>query len=311
MVQVSVLTPVYNGMRFVGRAISSVAQSTFLDYEHIIVDDGSTDETMQVITKAIDNLNSDARSKVKVFSKLNSGEAETDNFAMGYSSGQLIIVLNADDTIEPELIGRSVQIMGADSSIVVTYPDWKIIDAEEVQIRNITTKEFSHKRLIGDFDCLPGPGACIRKSALMGGLLRDPAFPLISDYECWQRLVLRGEFMRIPETLASWRLHGENLSITSRGGRWAKQAILVAEKFLNSPSVATDRKLRNLAQRGLSRAYLMAALSGTWEAKVPSVSYLFTSLRLGIYSGRPFAFKDAPLFIVILYRSLARVFRKG
>jgi hypothetical protein len=85
----------------------------------------------------------------------------------------------------------------------------------------------------------------------------------------------------------------------------------VAEKFLNSPSVATDRKLRNLAQRGLSRAYLMAALSGTWEAKVPSVSYLFTSLRLGIYSGRPFAFKDAPLFIVILYRSLARVFRKG
>jgi glycosyltransferase involved in cell wall biosynthesis len=297
-------------MKFIGEAISSVAQSTYLDYEHIIVDDGSTDETMEVIKRTILNLNSEARSKVKVFSKPNSGEAETDNFAMGNSTGQLIIVLKADDTLEPDLIGRSVDVLSEYSSVVVSYPDWKIIDSAGAPIRTITTKDFSLKRLIGDFDCLPGPGACIRKSALEGEPLRNPDFPLISDYECWQRLALRGEFVRIPETLASWRLHGENLSLTSRGGRWASQAILVAERFLDSPSLATNKKLKNLAQHGLSRAYLLAALSGTWEARVPSVSYLLTSLRVGICSRRPFAFRDAPLIVVILFRSLARALKR-
>lgn len=308
MVYVSVLTPVFNGMKSIGEAISSVSRSTYLDYEHIIVDDGSTDQTMEVIKKTILNLDANSRSKVKVFSKLNSGEADTDNFAMGHASGQLIIVLNADDIIEPGLIERSVNVMVSNSFVVVSYPDWRMIDSEGTFGRQIKTKEFSLKRLIADFDCLPGPGACIRRSALESEFLRNPEFPLISDYECWQRLALRGRFQRIPETLAYWRLHGNNLSLTSRGAKWANQAILVAEKFLHSPAIATNRELKRYAMQGLSRSYLLAALQGTWDAQVPSISYLMASLRLGLIGGRPLKLRDAPLLLMVLLRSLARVF---
>lgn len=310
MVYVSVLTPVFNGMKFIGEAITSVSWSTYLDYEHIIVDDGSTDETMEVIQKTILDLNADSQAKVKVFSKSNSGEADTDNMALGHASGQLIIVLNADDIIDPSLIERSVSVMVSNSSVVVSYPDWRIIDSEGTLGRQITTKEFSLKRLIADFDCLPGPGACIRRSALESEFLRNPEFPLISDYECWQRLALRGRFQRIPETLAFWRLHGDNLSLTSRGAKWASQAILVAERYLNSPAIAEDRKVKRFAMQGLSRAYLLAALQGTWDAQVPSGSYLWASLRMGLIGGRVVKPRDAPLLVVVLMRSLTRVFGK-
>jgi glycosyltransferase involved in cell wall biosynthesis len=311
MVRVSVITPVFNGMNFIGEAISSVAQSTYLDYEHIIVDDGSTDETMKVIREAILSLDPEGQSKVKVFSKSNSGEADTDNFAIRLSTGEFVVVLNADDILDPKLIQISVNVMLANESVVVSYPDWAIIDGAGQIGRHVKTKNFSMKRLIGDFDCLPGPGACIRKSALGEELLRNPEFSLISDYECWQRLALKGKFLRIPETLAYWRLHGENLSLKSRGGNWASQAILVAEQFFKSPALSSNRKLRNLARLGLSRAYLLAALQGNWDAKVPSLSYLFKSLRLGFIGGRLIAIRDTPLIVLVLLKSLERTVRKS
>jgi glycosyltransferase involved in cell wall biosynthesis len=297
-------------MKFVGEAISSVAQSTYQDYEHIIVDDGSTDETMLAIKNAVLDLNPEAQSKVKVFSKSNSGEAETDNFAMNLSSGEFIIVLNADDVVDPALIERSVQALIADSTVVVSYPDWTIIDSQGMPGRSIKTKDFSVKRLVGDFDCLPGPGACIRRSSLEGERLRDPAFPLISDFECWQRLSLRGRFIRIPEQLASWRTHGNNLSFTSRGEEWARQAILVANKFLNSPLVAADEELTNFARMGLRRAYLLAALQGSWDKNVPSLEYVFDYLRMSVITRRLPQSRDAAILARISYNLLTGVLRR-
>lgn len=310
MPRVSVLTPVFNGMKFIGEAISSVASSTYKDYEHIIVDDGSTDETGEVIRAAVSALDEGARERVRTFYKANSGEAETDNFAFNKSSGDFIIVLNADDVISPYLIESSVAVMDRDNSVVVSYPDWTIMDAAGVPIRDIQTKNFSLKKLIGDFDCLPGPGACIRRSVLESGLIRNPMFPLISDYECWQRLALRGKFVRIPDKLASWRLHGDNLSLTSRGAGWAKQAILVADEFLKSPAVSTNRDLKNYARKGLSRAYFLAALQGNWDQGVPAFTYLVAAFWHGMMTGRPLAFRDLPLLPIVLFGPLLRAVRQ-
>jgi glycosyltransferase involved in cell wall biosynthesis len=69
MPKFSVITPVYNAANFIGEDIKSVAKSDFLDYEHIIVDDGSTDSSREAIGKAIKSLSIDASSKVRVFSK--------------------------------------------------------------------------------------------------------------------------------------------------------------------------------------------------------------------------------------------------
>jgi GT2 family glycosyltransferase len=309
MVLVSVITPAFNAADFIEDAIMSVAQSKSRDYEHIVVDDGSTDPTVMVIERTLRKMDQESSSRVRFFSKANSGEADTDNFALSKSRGEFLIVLNADDIIGPELIGKSIQEMTNNPEVVVTYPDWLMIEEGGKVIDRITTQNYSIEKLIGWFDCLPGPGACIRRSALGEGLFRDPRFPLISDYECWQRLSQVGPFLRIPEFHGFWRLHGENLSLTSRGHGWAKQAIQVAREFRESEMVVRDGKLKRLASLGLSRAYLLAAIQGVWDRSVPMMTYFAQSLKLGILNGRLFLRKDVLVVLKILQASLSQGIR--
>jgi glycosyltransferase involved in cell wall biosynthesis len=308
MPKVSVLTPVYNAADFIGEAIKSVAESDFQDYEHIIVDDGSTDSSRESIAEAVHSLSKEACAKVQVFYKSNSGEAETDNYALDRASGDFVVVLNADDIIGQSLLRRSIEEIEKSQSILVTYPDWTMIDKVGAQISEIRTKEFSLEELIGRFDCLPGPGACIRRSAIETSF-RDSNYPLISDYEFWQRMALKGNFVRIPEFHASWRLHGQNLSTISRGADWAHQAISVAKKLAYSSDVAVNRKLKRLAALGLSRAYLLAALQGTWDERVPIGLYLRKSLILGARNGRILSLRDVVVLITAFWSLIKRKFR--
>ena len=309
MPKFSVITPVYNAENFIGEAIKSVAKSDFTDYEHIIVDDGSTDSSREAISSAIESLGIDASSRVKFFSKSNSGESDTDNYALMRATGEFLVVLNADDILGPSLLRRSNEEMQKNPQAVVTYPDWSMIDESGNIFQQVLTKDYSIEALIGGFDCLPGPGACIRREILGEDLLRDPKFSLISDYECWQRLSLKGPFIRIPESHAFWRLHGENLSITSRGRKWADQAITVAKNFSKNQVVIKDRRLKRLSRLGLSRAYLLAALQGAWDRNVPMFAYLKNSLGLGILNGRLIARRDIPILLQVGYNLVVRAIR--
>lgn len=306
----SVLTPVYNCAEFIGAAIASVAESDFSDYEHIIVDDGSTDLSKEAILGAINSLSKNAASKVKVYFKPNTGEADTDNFALEKSSGALIVVLNADDIVGTGLLSKSVEVMRMHEDAVVTYPDWIMINGTGEIIKEVKTRDYSFEALIGKFECIPGPGAFIRRSVLDQGILRDPSYSLISDYECWQRLSLKGRFVRIPEFHAFWRLHGENLSLTSRGKSWADQAISVAKKFCATEIASRNSKVKRLALLGLSRAYLLAALQGTWDRKVPIFSYLVRSFAIGVLNGRLITKEDLSILFQAGYSLLFRAWGK-
>lgn len=306
MPKVSVITPVYNAAEYIGEAIQSVAQSDFTDYEHIIVNDGSTDLSLEAIKEAVGLLSHEAASRVKIFSKTNSGEADTDNYALARSAGEFIVVLNADDIVGPNLFRRSVEELEKNPAVVVSYPDWTMIDGHGQVIRQIKTEDFKIETLVGEFECLPGPGAFVRRRAIEDNLLRDPRYPLVSDYECWLRLCLEGPFIRIPEFLGFWRLHGENLSLTSRGSRWGNQAILVASDFCLTKTVFKSRKLKRLAALGLSRAYLLAALQGSWDSSVPIWTHLRKSFFLGTKNGRPLIIKDIPILAQIAYGYLVR-----
>jgi glycosyltransferase involved in cell wall biosynthesis len=301
MTLVTIITPVFNGEKYIGEAIRSVASSSYSTYEHFIVDDGSTDNTQGAIRECLEKLGPEARAKVRVLATENFGEAEADNLAVAESTGDLIIVLNADDVVGEHLLQRSVEVMNNNPEIVVSYPDWSMIDSGGGEIRKVTTKEFSLEALIGDFECLPGPGACIRRLSLGGDRLRNPNYSLVSDYESWQRLCLRGDFKRIPEVLASWRLHGKNLSIFARGYTWAVQAILVTENFTAKIKAQGDKRLQKFASLGVSRAYLLAALQGKWDSRVPTLSYLWKSIKRGAWLGKPLRFRDTLILASIIW----------
>jgi hypothetical protein len=281
MPRVTVITPVFNGERYISETIESVSRSFFQDYEHIIVDDGSWDGTVAEISRTLDGLPEKLSNKVQIHNQANSGEATATNKGFALATGDFVIVLNADDTIEPDLLGSSVAVLDGNPKVVVTYPDWMIIDENGQVIQVVQTKEFSTERLIGNFECLPGVGSMIRRGAVNGLEPRDATYKYVSDFVFWLKICKEGPFQRIPLVLASWRDNTEGQTNQSKGLPWALEAIRAARtEFLRSKfSVESG----HLAVRGLVVALIKSAHQWTWDERVPWATYLFEAFRRGIF----------------------------
>lgn len=301
----SIITPVYNCELFIAEAIDSVAASTFQDYEHIIVNDGSTDNTSQVIENSIARLPAENRKKIHIISQENLGEASAINRAWRESIGEFILVLNADDKIATELLAESHQLMKAKTDVVVTYPDWEVIDAIGGIKKRVETREFSQKRMVRKFECIPGPGAVIRRNAIVGSDIRNPALRFLSDFESWLRISLKGDFERIPSFLASWRDLDTNMTSQSMGLGWSEEALAVAKELVKITRVPGQFSLHRSAKFGEATALILAAHQAIWDARVPGFNFLHNAMRKGIELCSPrLVLEAAYVYLILMRKSL-------
>ena len=211
---VSVLTPMYNAEGYIGEVLASISAQTYPDLEHIVVDDGSTDRSAEIVERFI---RSSDRRNIRLLRQTNAGEAAAVNRAFQDAKGEYVVVVNADDPPMKSLLALTVAMLESSPETVAVYPDWNMIDAGGLCIKSIQTLDYSLDRLVGDFCCLPGPGALIRSSALSDGRLRDPSYRYISDLEMWLRLSLKGQMRRCPFVLANWRSHASGATAVGRG----------------------------------------------------------------------------------------------
>lgn len=301
----SIITPVYNCELFISEAIESVAASTFQDYEHIIVNDGSTDNTSKVVANSIARLPPENQKKIHIISQENLGEASAINRAWVESVGEFILVLNADDKIATELLAESHQIMKARPDVVVTYPDWEVINALGGTKKRVETQEFSQKRMVRKFECIPGPGAVIRRKAIEGSEIRNPALRYLSDFESWLRLSLKGDFKRIPRFLASWRHLETNMTSQSVGLGWSEEALAVASELVKITRVPGQFSLHRSAKFGEATALILAAHQAIWDARVPGFNFLHSAIRKGIKLCSPrLVLEAAYVYLILIKKSL-------
>jgi len=216
--RVSIITPVFNGELFIRETMESVLGQTFLDYEHVIVDDGSTDSTLEVL-RHYSNLDS----RIRLFSQKNSGEACAVNVAAQMARGEYCVILNADDVLLPTHLETCVAILDSEKTATAVYPDWYMINAQSQIIRRTKTIEFSYRALLVDLVCAPGPGTMYRSHLLVGEPLRNPHLRYVSDYEMWTRVSAKGPLLRIPQVLAAWRLHNTNLTSDIESRRYENE----------------------------------------------------------------------------------------
>ena len=241
---VSVLTPLYNAEDYIGEVLSSISAQTYPEFEHIVVDDGSTDNSAEIVEHFI---RSSSRGNVRLVRQVNAGEAAAVNRAFRASAGEYVVVVNADDPPMEDLLARTVGMLEASPEAVVVYPDWNVIDAGGYRIKTIRTLDYSLDRLVGDFCCLPGPGALIRVSALSGGPLRDPSYRYISDLEMWLRLSRKGQMRRCPVVLATWRSHTSGATAVGRGKPIADEIERLYLEFFSRSDLSSE--VRSLERR--------------------------------------------------------------
>ena len=124
MVKVSIITPCYNAAPYITRTINSVQNQTISDWEMIIVDDGSIDNSADIVK---DFASKDAR--IKLLQKENGGSASARNMGLSIAQGEYIQFLDADDTIEPSKLERQTILMDQ-HNLDVTYTDYCMVNTD-------------------------------------------------------------------------------------------------------------------------------------------------------------------------------------
>ena len=239
-------------------------------YEYIIIDDGSTDNTKTILEKYSQN------DLVKVFSIKNSGEAGAVNYGLGKASGEYILVVNADDPLlSPKLFTLANEIFKSNEKVVVVYPDWNIISKSNLVLETKKLSSYSFEEMVGEFQCLPGPGSIFRRSAALKVGGRSTLYRFVSDYDFWLKLSLQGDFFHIPEVLAQWRSHSESTSVNSKGYEMGMERIRVIEEFVNYANIKKSFK-----RKALSHAYYHGALLCYFSRDVPGRKWILKAFSI-------------------------------
>jgi len=272
MMDFSIITPVYNGEAFISQTVESVL-SNFdpnLRFEYLIIDDGSVDNTKTILEKYSQN------KLVKVFSVKNSGEAAAVNYGLEKAIGEYILVVNADDPLlSPRIFTLANDVFKSNEKVVVVYPDWKIVSESNLVLETKKLSSYSFEVMVGEFQCLPGPGSIFRRSTALKVGGRSTLYRFVSDYDFWLKLSLQGDFFHIPEVLAQWRSHSESTSVTSKGYEMGMERIKVIEEFVNYADIK-----KSLKRKALSHAYYHGALLSYFSREVPGRKWMLKAFLI-------------------------------
>lgn len=213
---VSIITPTYNHEKFIGECIESVLAQTYQNWEQIIIDDGSTDKTTEIVAQYQDK-------RITYVKQENVGIwrlGETYNRALDISQGELIAILEGDDFwppnklekqvpafIRPEVVlswGRGIMTNSIGKPLCTTYDNLN-------QFKHRTREELMRILLFHNF-ISPCTTMC-RKNALVsiGGFQQPKQVPYV-DYPTWLKLSLIGEFEPMDDVLVFRRRHENQVS---------------------------------------------------------------------------------------------------
>jgi glycosyltransferase involved in cell wall biosynthesis len=206
--KVSVVMSVYNGEKYIKKAIESILCQTFRDFEFIIINDGSTDNTLKIISKCKD-------SRIVLITRQNKGLVASLNEGIIKAKGEYIARQDADDYSDPErlekqiskinkgkgnivLIGTSMHYIGLNGN---TIKDYYVLSGDselrsELMIRN----PFVHGSVIFK-----------KQTAIQAGLYRKEFWPA-EDYDLWQRLSGLGDVENLYEPLYYYRENNTGIS---------------------------------------------------------------------------------------------------
>lgn len=204
--QISVMLCAYNAERYIGEAIDSVLAQTYTDFELLIIDDGSTDRTIQIVEKYKDPRIKIIRGKHDYIKSLNKG--------MSKCQGEYIARIDADDRMLPNRLERQLSLMEEKPDIAACF-SWAEKFGGASGIHGIEAKGYIRNVL---FWLLPGnflihPSVMLRKSFIKQYHLRYKNYPYAEDYKLWTDIARIGDHIYvIPEPLVQYRISKSQVS---------------------------------------------------------------------------------------------------
>jgi hypothetical protein len=260
--RVSVVIPTFNHAAYLPDAIDSVLTQSFSDLEVIVVDDGSTDETPEVVRRFTDG-------RVRNLRQENRGLSAARNAGIAASRGSLVALLDADDLYEPHFLQVMVGVLDEHRDAGAAYCGYRFVDRENralqrAESRVVPPERFADVLLEGNF-LVPASVVARRASYEAVGPF-DSSLRACEDWDMWLRMSRRFTFVGTSLRLVRYRLLSQSMS--SVPAHMARYRLAVLGKHLDSAPGTTGRRERALALGHLRNAveYLEAGdLRGAGE----------------------------------------------
>jgi glycosyltransferase involved in cell wall biosynthesis len=219
---VSIVTPSYNSARYLPEAIESVLSQDYPGIEYIVIDGGSTDETLAIVERY--------RHRLRFSSAKDKGPADAIHKGFSQASGSIFAWLNTDDIYLPGAVNVGVEYLVRHPEVDVVYGEGNWIDEQGAVIRRYPTLPFDPGTLARDcFICQPS--SFIRASAYRRCSL-DPDVDPSFDYDLWIRMSQQGfRFAKIPAYLACSRIHREAKTIRERSRVFQSSISLLSRHY--------------------------------------------------------------------------------
>jgi glycosyltransferase involved in cell wall biosynthesis len=256
MPDISVAITTYNQALWIGDALESVLRQSSKPAEVVVVDDGSTDGTPDVLDRF--------RGRIRTIRQKNAGVAAARNAAVLACSSDFVALLDGDDLWHPEKIRRCTELLKSYGGPSLLAHDVRLISPGGTMIgrgeiggrlagagrEEATVLDCLEPLIDGNFIWTTSQ-VVVRRSAYIDAGLSDPSFPIASDYDLYLRLAARGPFLLASDVLTQWRRHDATTSGHPRGGPFSSAIdmarVLTKARTLRELSDRTDAIDRRFA----------------------------------------------------------------
>jgi glycosyltransferase involved in cell wall biosynthesis len=272
---ISVVMTVFNSEKYLAQAINSILTQTHLEFEFIIVNDGSTDRSLEILQQFA------ARDKrIQLISRGNTGVAAALNDGLACARGEYIGRMDSDDISLPTRLETQLAFMREHPECIAASCRELTIDPEGWPIRILpcllSHEEIDSFHLKGLGGGLSGPSAFIRRASIVavGGYRAE--YLLAEDYDLWLRLAEIGRLANLPDLLFCYREHASGLTHSRQDQRrmltWKAQKEAHERRQLSfskpppSPSGGMAIDLRERwAKLALAAGYYPTARKHAWR----------------------------------------------
>lgn len=251
MPKVSVIIPTYNRQQLIGRAIRSVLNQTFQDFEIVVIDDGSTDGTKDFITAYKD--------KVKYFYQEHKGISTARNRGIVESKGEYVAFLDSDDEWVPEKLSIQVKILNENPRVGIVHNKLIILNERGERVGTKPKKDSGTnlQQLISEGGDFPTSSILTRSECFKKAGLFDESLPTMEDFEMWLRIAKHYDVYEFKDKCLAFS-HWHEGQITKDRIKVFYGLVLLDKRILNEFSNIEERiiiKRMTKNQYILSRAY--------------------------------------------------------
>lgn len=219
---VSIITPSYNQGIFIRETIDSVLKQSYPNIEYVIIDGGSTDNTIEILKEY--------GSKIKWISEKDNGQADAINKGIALTQGKFIGWLNSDDTYLDDAIYKLVSFMVENEDVDMVYGEGWYVDKNGNITERYLTEEFSKERL-GEQCIICQPTALFSRKIVEEVGMLDAEYQLGMDYELWLRIANKGKVVHILDYVATSRMYDENKTLSRKKEAYVEACKAVKKNY--------------------------------------------------------------------------------